>query len=101
MFLLLQVKNISSVCYSTLSLVLPVMLISEPLKALHMNHTEKLAMLGKDIEWETSIAEASQWRSGDALRHLFVLILIHCAVADCTRLFEISWHLLAEGLEMR
>lgn len=56
-------------------------------------------MLGEDSEWEDAVVEAAQWASGNTVRELFAMILMHCEVSDSSLLFSKTWKLLSEGLE--
>lgn len=39
-----------------------------------------LRLLDGDKEWSDCLVEASGWASGNELRHLLVMILMHCQV---------------------
>ena len=41
-----------------------------------------LGLLDDDKEWIDCLMEASIWATRNELRHLFVMILIHCHVSD-------------------
>ncbi|XP_062075099.1 uncharacterized protein LOC133779118 [Humulus lupulus] len=45
-----------------------------------------LALLDDDKEWIDCLIEAAIWATGKELRHLFVMILIHCQVSDASQL---------------
>ena len=45
-------------------------------------------LLDNNKEWQNAIDEAYQWATPFQLRHLFVLLLIYCEVANPLRLWE-------------
>ena len=45
-------------------------------------------LLDNNKEWHNAIDEAYQWATPFQLRHLFVLLLIYCEVANPLRLWE-------------
>ncbi|KAL4589251.1 hypothetical protein LXL04_002157 [Taraxacum kok-saghyz] len=57
-----------------------------------------LALLDDDKEWSDCLEEASAWAVGYQIRHLFVMILLHCQVADANKLWESNIDILSDGI---
>ncbi|XP_049362072.1 uncharacterized protein LOC125826778 [Solanum verrucosum] len=57
-----------------------------------------LGLLDDDKEWNDCLSEASQWASGNELRHLFVTILMNCQVSDTRKLWENNYGILSEDI---
>jgi len=55
-------------------------------------------LLDDDKEWHHGMDEANQWATPIQLRHLFVLLLIYCEVANSSRLWEHSWKSMSEDI---
>ncbi|CAD5324591.1 unnamed protein product [Arabidopsis thaliana] len=55
-------------------------------------------LLDDDKEWHHAMDEANQWATPIQLRHLFVLLLIYCEVANPSRLGEHSWKSMSEDI---
>ncbi|OAP05523.1 hypothetical protein AXX17_AT3G34610 [Arabidopsis thaliana] len=55
-------------------------------------------LLDDDKEWHHAMDEANQWATPIQLRHLFVLLLIYCEVANPSRLWEHSWKSMSEDI---
>lgn len=62
---------------------------------------EALGFLDDDREWVECIREASNYASGNQLRHLFTTILCHCEVTDPKRIWESCWEDLSEDIEYK
>ncbi|XP_062089334.1 uncharacterized protein LOC133795888 [Humulus lupulus] len=57
-----------------------------------------LGLLDDDKEWINCLTEASIWATGNELRHLFVMILIHCQVSDASQLWKSNYTALSEDM---
>ncbi|XP_062089097.1 uncharacterized protein LOC133795659 [Humulus lupulus] len=57
-----------------------------------------LGLLDDDKEWIDCLTEASIWATGNELRHLFVMILIHCQVSDASQLWKSNYTALSEDM---
>ena len=55
-------------------------------------------LLDNNKEWHNAIDEAYQWATPFQLRHLFVLLLIYCEVANPLRLWEHTWKSMSEDI---
>ncbi|KAM3251534.1 hypothetical protein P3L10_005604 [Capsicum annuum] len=57
-----------------------------------------LGLLEDDQEWNDCLAEAACWASGNELRNLFVMILIHCQVSDSAKLWRTNYEILSKDI---
>ena len=55
-------------------------------------------LLGDDREWSYAFDEADSWASSGQLRSLFVLMIVHCGIADESAFFEKHWHAMADDI---
>ncbi|KAG7537158.1 Helitron helicase-like domain [Arabidopsis suecica] len=55
-------------------------------------------ILDNDLEWHKVLDESTQWATPHQLRHLFVLLLIYCEVANPLGLWEHCWKSLSEDI---
>lgn len=60
-----------------------------------------LGLLGDDKEYFEAIEEASHWGSGVYLRRLFSILLLSGAVSRPADLFEKTWKLLSDDIQLR
>lgn len=67
----------------------------------HNTYRETCYALGlsdDDKEWNDCLAEASNWVSGNELRHLFVTILMLCQVSDARQVWKNNYGILSEDI---
>ncbi|XP_062116154.1 uncharacterized protein LOC133830234 [Humulus lupulus] len=57
-----------------------------------------LGLLDDYKEWIDCLTEAAIWATGKDLRHLFVMILIHCQVSDASQLWKSNYIALSEDI---
>ena len=58
-------------------------------------------LLDNDKEYITAIQDSSAWDSANRVRRMFVMLLIFNSLSDPVNVWEKTWHLLAEDVEMR
>ena len=58
-------------------------------------------LLDNDKEYITAIQDSSAWNSANRVRRMFVMLLIFNSLSDPVNVWEKTWHLLAEDVEMR
>jgi hypothetical protein len=55
-------------------------------------------LLGDDREWSFAFDEAVSWGTGPQLRSLFVLMVVHCGIADGAAFFNKHWHAMSDDI---
>ncbi|OMO58886.1 DNA helicase [Corchorus capsularis] len=60
-----------------------------------------LGLLGDDKEWQETLNEASIWATAFELRKLFVMLVLHCEVAEPLKLLDDYWLKFADDIMHR